>query len=112
MGGRGVRRGDIVTAVLAGAYGKPRPALLIQDDVFDALPSATVLPVTSELRDVPLIRIPVPVGPESGLRRPSQVMVDKVQTIPRAKLGPRVGTLEEPVLRHVEEALGRFLGLR
>jgi mRNA interferase MazF len=107
-----MRRGDVVTAVLPGAYGKPRPVLLIQDDAFEALPSATVLPLTSELRDLPLLRIAVAAGLESGLRRPSQIMVDKVQTVPRSRLGQRVGALNAATLERVEEALGRFLGLR
>jgi mRNA interferase MazF len=106
-----VRRGDVVTAVLSGASGKSRPALLLQHDAFEALPSVTVLPITSELRELPPIRIDVAAGPHSGLRRPSQIMVDKIQTIPRAKLGQRVGTLDEATLRRVEEALSRFLGL-
>ncbi len=106
-----MRRGDIVTAVLPRAYGKPRPALLIQDDVFEALPSATILPITSELRDAPPLRIPLEAGPQTGLSRPSQVMVDKVQTVPRAKLGRRLGTLDAATMRRVSEALGRFLGL-
>jgi mRNA interferase MazF len=107
-----MRRGDVVTAVFPGAYGKPRPALLVQDDAFEALPSATLLPITSDLRDLPVIRIDVAAGPESGLRHPSQIMVDKVQTVPRARLGQRLGRLDEPTLRRIEVALGRFLGLR
>jgi mRNA interferase MazF len=107
-----MRRGDIVTAAFSGAYGKPWPALMIQDDAFGALPSVTVLPITSDLRDLPPIRIDVAAGQMSGLRHPSQVMVDKVQTLPRARLGQRVGTLDPATLQRVEEALGRFLGLR
>jgi mRNA interferase MazF len=107
-----MKRGDVVTAVFSGAYGKPRPALLVQDDAFEALPSVTVLPITSDLRDLLPIRIDVASGPESGLRRASQVMVDKVQTLPRSKLGQRMGTLDDATLRRVEDALGRFLGLR
>jgi mRNA interferase MazF len=107
-----VRRGDIVTAVFAGAYGKPRPAVLMQDDAFEALPSATVLPITGDLRDLPVIRIDIGVGPESGLRRPSQVMVDKIQTIPRTRLGQRLGRLDTATPERIEGTLGRFLGLR
>ncbi len=54
-----MRRGEVVTIVLPGAYGKPRPALVIQSDFFDALGSVTVLPITSELRSAPLLRIPL-----------------------------------------------------
>jgi mRNA interferase MazF len=59
-----------------------------------------------------VIRIDAATGPESGLRHPSQTMVDKVQTVPRARLGQRLGRLDEPTLRRIEVALGRFLGLR
>lgn len=107
-----MRRGELVTAVLPGEYGKARPVLLIQEVAFEALPAATVLPLTSDLRELPLIRIDVAEGPASGLRRRSQIMVDKVQAIPRSRLGRRVGILDEPPLRQVEEALGRFLGVR
>lgn len=109
--GRRVKRGDVVTAVFSGAYGKPRPALLVQHDAFEALPSVTLLPTTSDLRELPVLRIDVAVGAGSGLRRPSQVMVDEVQTIPRTKGGQRLGTLDAPTLRRIEEALRRFLGL-
>lgn len=77
-----MRRGDLVTVVLPGSYGKPRPALVIQSDLFDEHPSITMLPVTSTLRDTPVFRITVQPGPQNGLRVPSQVMVDKAQSIP------------------------------
>ena len=54
-----MRRGDLVTIVLQGAYGKPRPALIIQSDLFAEHPSVTIIPITSELRDTPLFRVPV-----------------------------------------------------
>src|ERR1700690_3152062 len=86
-----VRRGDVVTIVLPGAYGKPRPALVIQSDLFEALASVTVLPVTSELRATPLLRIAVDPSTDNGLRKQSQVMVDKVQTVPRESVGSIIG---------------------
>src|ERR1700676_5192220 len=61
-----VRRGDIVTIVLPGAYGKPRPALVVQSDLFDTLASVTVLPVTSELRTAPLLRISIEPNTDNG----------------------------------------------
>lgn len=105
-------RGDVVTVVLPGAYGKPRPALTVQDDAFSALPSVTLLPITSEIRDLPSLRITVEPGHEVGLRRRSQVQIDKAMTVARAKLGRRVGTLDRETLERVDQALGRFLGLR
>lgn len=106
-----MRRGDLVTIALPGAYGKPRPALVIQSDLFDEHPSLTILPLTSELRPTPLFRIDVAPDPTNGLRKPSQVMVDKVQTVPREKVGAPIGRLNEATLLAVTRALAVFLGL-
>jgi mRNA interferase MazF len=72
-----VRRGDLVTVAVSGDYGKPRSALIVQADVYAEHPSVTVLPLTSELIDAPLLRVSVEPGAGTGLRRRSQVMVDK-----------------------------------
>jgi mRNA interferase MazF len=106
-----VRRGDIVTIVLPGAYGKPRPALVIQSDYFDALASVTVLPVTSELRAAPLLRISLVPDTENGLRKKSQIMVDKAQTVPREKVGTVIGKLHQDTQVAVDRALAVFLGI-
>ena len=76
-----MRRGDLVTVALQGDLGKPRPALVIQSDLFDAHPSVTILPVTGELRNAPLFRIAVNPTEQNGLTKPSQVMVDKPQLV-------------------------------
>lgn len=104
-------RGDLVTAALSGDYGKPRPALIIQADAFAELPSATVLPLTSELHDWPLFRVIVEAGPHNGLERRSQIMIDKAVTVPRAKIGRRIGSIDTATLRAVDTALMKFLGL-
>jgi mRNA interferase MazF len=106
-----VRRGDIVTIVLPGAYGKPRPALVVQSDLFDTLASVTVLPVTSELRGAPLLRISIEPNTDNGLRKKSQVMVDKAQTVPRDKIGTTIGRLHEDTLVAVDRALAVFFGI-
>jgi mRNA interferase MazF len=106
----GMRRGDLVTVALSGHYGKPRPALVIQSDLFDAHPSITVLPVTSELRDTPLFRITVEPNEDNGLRVTSQIMVDKVHTIPKEKLGSPFGKLSDEIMLAVNRALAVFLG--
>jgi mRNA interferase MazF len=106
----GVRRGDLVTVALQGDYGKPRPALVVQSDFFDEHPSVTLLPVTGELRDTPLFRILVQPDPANGLHKPSQVMVDKAQTVPRDKVGAIIGRLDEDDLVSVSRALAVFLG--
>jgi mRNA interferase MazF len=105
-----VTRGDLVTIALSGDYGKPRPALVIQSDLFDAHPSVTILPVTSELRDAPLLRITVAPSGVNGLRRPSQVMIDKPQTVARGKIAKIIGRLDDQVMLGVNRALAVFLG--
>lgn len=106
-----MRRGDIVTVSLAGDYGKPRPALVLQADAFEAIGSVTLAPMTSQLQDAPLIRISVSPTVGNGLRVPSQVMADKLITAPRARIGEVIGSLEPEILALVETAVGRFLGL-
>lgn len=106
-----MKRGDLVTVAVSGGYGKPRPALLVQADVFDLHPSVTVLPLTSEVHDAPLFRIPVQPGKESGLKTPSQVMVDKATTVPRSKIGQRIGRVNATTMQAIDHALRDFLGL-
>jgi mRNA interferase MazF len=106
-----MRRGEVVTIVLPGAYGKPRPALLVQSDLFDALGSVSVLPITSELRTAPLMRISVEPTEGNGLRKKSQVMIDKTQTVPREKIGSTIGRLDSDTLIAVDRALAVFLGI-
>jgi mRNA interferase MazF len=105
-----IRRGDVVTVALPGAYGKPRPALVIQSDLFDAHPSVTVLPLTSELRRLRIVRVTIKPTAENGLPKPSQVMVDKASTIPREKIGKRLDTLDDASILAVNRALAVFLG--
>ncbi len=104
-------RGHLVTIVLQGDFGKPRPALIIQSDYFDAHPSITVLPVTSDLRDTPLFRILVRPTLANGLQRASQIMVDKAMTVAREKVGEPFGQLEPETLVEVDRCLALFLGI-
>jgi mRNA interferase MazF len=104
-----MRRGDIVTVSLPGDYGKPRPALIIQSDLFAEHPSITVLPITSHLVDAPLLRIGI--GRDSGLERSSQIQIDKPHTPRRERIGPVIGRADEATLRAVNRALAVFLGL-
>jgi len=106
-----IRRGDLVTVALPGDYGKPRPALVIQSDAFNGLNSATVLRLTSEVHDFPLFRITIEPTRQNGLERRSQVMVDKAATVPKARIGQRIGRLETDRMRVINVALARFLGL-
>lgn len=105
-----MRRGDLVTVALQGDMGKPRPALVIQSDLFDVHPSVTILPVTSELRTAPLFRIAVNPNELNGLVKPSQVMVDKPQSVAREKVGMVMGHLDDETMLAVNRALAVFLG--
>lgn len=106
-----MRRGDLVSIALQGDYGKPRPALIVQSDLFAEHPSVTILPVTSELRDTPLFRVLIEPTETNGLRKSSQVMVDKAQTISREKLGEVFGRMTEEDMLAVSRALAVFLGV-
>ncbi len=104
-------RGDLLTVALQGDLGKPRPALVIQSDLFANHPSVTVLPVTGSLQPAPLFRIGIEPDEANGLRQPSQVMVDKPQSISRARLGPVFGRVDDQTMLAVNRALAVFLGL-
>lgn len=96
---------------LQGDSGKPRPAVIIQADWFDALPTVVVLPLTSTLLDAAVTRIDVAPSNENGLKIPSQIAIDRPQTVRRAKLGPNIGRLDNDVMLEVHRALAVFLGL-
>ena len=104
-------RGDIVRVALQGAYGKPRPALIVQADIFSDHPSVSILPITSDVRELPAFRIRLEPSDQNGLKVVSNVMVDKVQSVPRAKLGPVFGRVGRSELQVVDRALLVFLGL-
>ena len=107
-----VRRGDLVTIVLPGDFGKPRPALIIQSDLFNAThPTVTVLPISSDLVVSPVCRITVEPSVTNGLRQVSQIMVDKLMTTRREKLGQYVGRLEDETLLRVNRALAVWVGI-
>lgn len=104
-------RGSLVTIVVQGDFGKPRPALVIQADHFSKHSSVTVLPITSTLISAPLLRINIQPSAENGLSKPSQVMVDKVMTIKREKIGKIFGHIDANLLIEVERCLAVFLGI-
>lgn len=107
-----LKRGDVVTVVTSGDYGKPRPALVIQSNAFSALPSVTVLRLTSDLRDWPLFRVTVQPDTGNGLKKTSQIMIDKAAAVPKAKIGSPIGHVDPAVMQSVSKALVRFLGLQ
>ena len=101
-----------MTIAVSGDYGKPRPALVVQSDAFDEIPSITVLLLTSELHDWPMFRIRVHPNRENGLLQPSDVMVDKAMTLPRHKIGERIGHMDNRTMQSINTALAAFLDLR
>lgn len=106
-----MNRGELWT-VAGGVYAaKPRPALIIQDDLFAATASVTVVPLTASLIDAPLLRIRIEAGRRSGLERDSDAMVDKLTTVRRENIRSRVGRLSSEQLVEVERAMTAFLGL-
>jgi len=100
-----------LTIAVAGDYGKPRPALVIQADAFGSLASVTVLRLSSDVIPAALTRLTVAPTPENGLRRMSQVMIDKAVSVPREKLGMPFGRLDEETMRQVSRALVVFFDL-
>ncbi len=106
-------RGTVVTVASSGAYsGKPRPAVVVQADRWlQAHPSVTLCPLTSTIRQAPLVRIPVEPSPRNGLRKLSQLMLDKLFTVPVQALGEVVGQLEPDVLMDLDLALRGWLEL-
>lgn len=106
-------RGEIWT-VAGGVYAaKPRPAVIVQDDLFDATSSVIIAPMTSALLDAPLMRIRISGGDGrlSGLDRDSDVMIDKLTTVRRSNVHTRVGRLTAEQLVEIERAVMAFLGL-
>jgi len=94
-----------------GYAGKPRPAVVIQDDGFSETLSIAVCPLTSEPVEAPILRLLVEPTPENGLRNTSRLMVDKVTTVPKSRLGQRIGQLADDDLLRLNRSLLVFLGL-
>ena len=107
-----MKRGDVVVAIAPGDYGKPRPALVVQSDLFNETHSSIVVcPITSHLVDAPLFRMLLRPTTENGLVTESQVMVDKVMAVRRERIDRTVGRLMPAELAAVDEALQLWLGL-
>ena len=106
-----MKRGEIWT-VSGGDYaGKPRPAVIIQVDAFVHLDSVTICPFTTDDRGSEIVRIRVQPSTGNGLQSPSMLMADKITTLPKGRLGRKIGSLDADDLRRVEIAILAFLGL-
>ncbi len=106
-----MRRGDLVTVAVSGDFGKPRPALVIQSDLFDELDTVTVLLVTSTLVDAPLIRHTVEPTPRNGLSKTSQVMVDKAMSVRKERIGAAFGRVDDEAMLSITRSLAAFVGI-
>jgi mRNA interferase MazF len=107
-----MRRGDIWTASGANDYaGKPRPVVVVQDDIFDSTASITVCAFTTDETDAPLIRLLIEPNGHNGLRLASRLMVDKITTVPKSKLGAHIGRLDDQDIVRLNQAILVFLGL-
>ena len=106
-----MKRGDFVSIAMQGDFGKPRPALVIQSDKFDAHSTVTVLLVSTTLVNAPLFRVSVHPSQSNCLRQTSQVMVDKIMTVKRDKLGIVFGSAGDDVMLEVTRSLAVFLGI-
>ncbi|WP_436640916.1 type II toxin-antitoxin system PemK/MazF family toxin [Microbaculum sp. FT89] len=106
-----MRRGEVWTVSASGFAGKPRPVVVVQGDAFDATASVTICVFTTDRTDAPLFRLLVEPSETNGLREPSRLMVDKVVTVSRDKLGRRIGQLSADDVGRLDRALMVFLGL-
>jgi mRNA interferase MazF len=107
-----MRRGDVWIVAGAKDYaGKARPVVILQDDSFDGTESITICAFTTDDTDAPLFRLPVEPSERNGLRAPCRLMVDKVTTVPKSKLGAHIGRLDDEDVLRLNQAVLVFLGL-
>ena len=107
-----MKRGEVWTVAGGAAYaGKPRPAVIVQDDRFDANDSIVMCPLTTDPTPAPIFRLPIQASAQSGLRSPCRMMVDKLTAVPRRRLGRLVGSLTSHEMRALNRAIFVFLGL-
>jgi mRNA interferase MazF len=106
-----VKRGDIITVAAPGDYGKPRPAVVIQSDHLADGESVLVCLVTGTKRAAPLYRLDVPAHPETGLRAPSQIMIDKIVAVRRDRCGNAIGHIDAATLVTLGRSLTVMIGI-
>ena len=107
-----MKRGEIWTAAGGKDYaGKPRPVVILQDNQFDATSSVTVCAFTADPTEAPLFRLPIEPNERNGLRFPCRLMVDKVTTVPKTKIGARIGRLDDEDVVRLNRAVLVFLGM-
>ena len=106
-----MKRGDVIKAVLPGAYGKARPSVVVQTERLSAIESVILCPFTSDITDSEPVRVTVAPTPENGLRKPSQIMVDKIAAVQREKCHEVIGRIDSEAIRKLDAALALVVGL-
>jgi mRNA interferase MazF len=106
-----MKRGEIWTISGSDYAGKPRPAVVLQDDAFQSLESVTMCPFTTDFRGTEIVRVLIEPNERNGLQRPSKLMADKITTLSRAKIGKHIGVLDAEGMQRLDRAVMIFLGL-
>ena len=107
-----MKRGEVWTVSRGASYtGKPRPAVIVQEDRFDQTSSITLCAFTTDPTDAPLLRMLIEPTDRNGLKSASRLMIDKIITVPKARLGKRIGKLNDEDTVRLNRALTVFLGL-
>lgn len=100
-----MKRGDVVTVIAPGEYGKARPAVVVQSDQLIGTSSVIVCPITTFERNAPVFRLPIAARPENGLKYESQIMIDKIAALSRSRIKSQIGVVDQTTM----ETLGRLL---
>lgn len=106
-----MKRGELWSVAATGYAGKPRPAVIVQSDKFDVTDSVTVCLFTTDAADAPYLRLPVAPTERNGLHSVSRLMVDKIVTVHKSKVGKRLGLLDRADVLRLDRAMMVFLGL-
>jgi len=108
-----MQRGDIVVCVSNGDHGKPRPAVIVQTDLFNKTHATlTICPFTTHLIEASLFRLLVSPSKQNGLKEPSQIMVDKITSLKRDKIHQKIGTLTADQIKKLNDAVSLWLDLK
>lgn len=106
-----MKRGELVTVIAPGAYGKPRPALVIQSDLFGHHPSITICLLTTHLHETPLFRYTIEPNDFNGLQSTSQIQIDKIMTVPCDRVGATIGLLSDSQMTEITRLLALWIGI-
>ena len=107
-----LKRGQLISIAIQGDFGKPRPALVIQSDMFNETHNTvTVALITSDLIDAPIFRVNIDPTEENGLNHKSQIQVDKMMTIKKDKVGNVIGKADDATMIKINRAMALWVGL-